>query len=213
MKTRPQSVTSFTLINAGTDQTIAPIQDCDVIDLALIGTNKLNIEAFTNPPVVGSVKFDLYGNITKENKAPYAAGGNSGPNFRAITFAPGTYTVTATPFARRNFKGDEGASLTVTFTIINSGPAFRLEQDQLENALSVYPNPVSDFLVVELDAEHQRTATVTVSNLMGQVLVSQSAEGESGWATKLNLEQLPAGQYVLTVEGIDWQTSRTIVKE
>lgn len=214
MNTRPQAVTSFTLINADTDQTIGPLQDGDVIDLANIGTNRLNAQAFTNPSTVGSVEFEVNGFTQTENKAPYAAGGNSGANFHPIYVAPGTYTLTATPYAKRNLKGDKGQALTVTFTVINSGPPFRLENDMMSLYLNVYPNPVSDFLIVEMDEAVTGPVQLALYNLQGQLLVSKTMEAEAGTnVTKINLSDYPQGQYYLHVRGDSWTGIKQLVKE
>lgn len=214
MNTRPQAVTSFTLINADTDQTIGPLQDGDVIDLANIGTNRLNAQAFTNPSTVGSVEFEVNGFTVTENKAPYAAGGNSGNDFHPISVAPGTYTLTATPYAKRNLKGDKGQALSVTFTVINSGPPFRLENDVMSLYFNVYPNPVSDFLIVEMDEAVTGPVQLALYNLQGQLLVSKTMEAEAGTnVTKINLSDYPQGQYYLHVRGDSWTGIKQLVKE
>jgi N-acetylneuraminic acid mutarotase len=117
-----QSVVSFTLINADTDQPVAGYQTISngaVIKTASIGTTHLNIRANTNPTVVGSVRFGLDGNpnARMENSAPYALFGNSGSNYNAGSFATGQHTLTGTPYTNSSGQGAGGAALSISFTI------------------------------------------------------------------------------------------------
>jgi hypothetical protein len=50
-----QSVVSFDLINADTDQVIGPLNDGDILNLATLPTRNLNVRANTSPSTVGSV--------------------------------------------------------------------------------------------------------------------------------------------------------------
>jgi len=119
-----QSVVSFTLINADTDQPIAgfnPLTSSAVLNLATLPTRNLNIKANTSPAVVGSVRFGLDGssNYRTESGSPYALAGNSGSNYRAWTPSLGSHTLTATPYTRSDARGTAGTPLTVTFTVVN----------------------------------------------------------------------------------------------
>jgi hypothetical protein len=117
-----ESVVSFTLINADTDQPVSGYQTINngaVINTASIGTTHLNIRANTNPAVVGSVRFGLDGNPNSrmENTAPYALFGNSGSNYTAGIFSTGKHTLTATPYSGSSGQGNTGGALTVSFTV------------------------------------------------------------------------------------------------
>ncbi|HZT78163.1 MAG TPA: malectin domain-containing carbohydrate-binding protein [Vicinamibacterales bacterium] len=129
-----QAVTSFTLINADTDQPIAafnPIHTGATIDLAALPTLHLNIRANTSPSTVGSVRFRLDGNANfrTDNAAPYALSAETGGNYAAWTPSLGSHTVTATPYTKSNASGKAGTPLTITFFVtqlrINAGgPAY-----------------------------------------------------------------------------------------
>ena len=70
-------VTSFTLVNAATDQDLRTLNSGDTIDLSADGSS-LNIRANVSGSA-GSVRFALDGNSNyqTENVAPYALAGDS----------------------------------------------------------------------------------------------------------------------------------------
>ena len=76
-----QSVVSFSLINADTDQPISgfdPLTPGATLNFATLPTSNLNIRANTSPSTVGSVRFGLDGNANyrTETAAPYSLGGD-----------------------------------------------------------------------------------------------------------------------------------------
>ncbi len=117
-----QSVDSFTLINADSDQPISGyevISDGAIINSASLPTTHLNVRANTSPAVVGSVRFGLDGspNTSTESSAPYALFGDSGGNYNAGTFSIGKHTLSGTPFAQSGAHGTAGTALTISFTM------------------------------------------------------------------------------------------------
>jgi large repetitive protein len=116
-----QSVTSFTLINAATDQPIAahnPMVSGSTILMSSLATTNLNIRANTNPPTVGSVVFTFSGQPSSrtESGAPYALAGDSAGNYANWNPGLGTFTLTATPYTGPGGAGTAGTPLTITFT-------------------------------------------------------------------------------------------------
>ncbi len=114
------SVPGFTLIDAETNQVVGPLNDGDVINL-----NDFQWWAFTvvaeTEGLVESVRFEQDGAFLKlENLVPYAAAGDSNGNFAKYDLMPGTYTLTATPYAADGANGAAGASRSVTFTVVKS---------------------------------------------------------------------------------------------
>jgi Kelch motif len=117
-----QSVASFTLINADSDQPVAgydPINNGAMINTASIGTVNLNIRANTSPSIVGSVRFgvDSNANYHIETSAPYALFGNSGNDYAPGNFSAGNHTLTGTPFTGKSGQGTAGTALTISFTV------------------------------------------------------------------------------------------------
>lgn len=65
---------------------------------------------------------------------------------------------------------------------------------------SVYPNPASDVLNVELNMKNSENATLEVLNTVGEVVISQSNELTAGQTkVELNIKSLPAGTYFISV--------------
>ena len=79
-------------------------------------SSQLNIRAGVRSGAsIGSVRMTLSGAMSSsrtEGIAPYALFGDRGGR----AFAPGTYTVTATPYPERNLGGAPGPALSVTFS-------------------------------------------------------------------------------------------------
>lgn len=115
------AVSTFTLIDADTDQAIRELKDGETINLADLGTLNLNIRANTNPDAVGSVVFSLSGAATRkytENIHPYALfADNQAGDYYAWTPKNGNYKLTATPYSAAKGKGKKGTPLTIHFTV------------------------------------------------------------------------------------------------
>ena len=121
--TPAQTVTSFTLINADTDQPLAahnPMSNGATLDFAVLGTRNLSIRANTNPATVGSVLFGYDGNANyrTESSPPYTIAGdaNNGADYLPWTPTLGSHTLTATPYTAT---GTAGTALTINFTVID----------------------------------------------------------------------------------------------
>jgi CubicO group peptidase (beta-lactamase class C family) len=118
-----QAVTSFTLVNADSNQDIGPLASGATLNLATLPTRNLNVRANTSPSVVGSVRFALDGNTNfrTESAAPYALAGDASGDYNAWTPAVGSHTLTATPYSGSGATGTPGTSLTVTFSVTDGG--------------------------------------------------------------------------------------------
>jgi hypothetical protein len=130
-------VTSFTLINANNDQELRTINNGDAINLAQLGTTKINIRVNTSPSQVGSVVIGLNSNsrYKVENTAPYTIGSNSGSDYYAWNYPSGQINLTATPYQWSNGGGTAGTPLTVSFSI-TSGTASNPDSDTVVQAPS-----------------------------------------------------------------------------
>jgi hypothetical protein len=132
-----QSVTSFTLVNANTDRDIRTIANGETINLAQIGTTKINIRANTNPGSVGSLIFSLNGNARYkiENSGPYTVGNNNGADYAAWSYPTGNISLTATPYTGKDGTGTAGVPLTINFSIV-TGTASNPDTDAVVQAPS-----------------------------------------------------------------------------
>lgn len=117
-----QTLTSFTLINADTNQ---PIQTLSLTDGAVLHLSdlppRINIRANTSPATVGSVVFSLSGAVNRtqtESAAPYALFSDNAGNYHPWTPVLGNYTLTARPYTNSSGGGTGGTPLTVSFQIV-----------------------------------------------------------------------------------------------
>ncbi|SOD80271.1 choice-of-anchor Q domain-containing protein [Spirosoma fluviale] len=119
----PQRLAHLYLINADTDQPIQELTNGQQLDLSLLPTKNLAIQAVTDPTVVGSVVFALSGQQSHqqvETIAPYALFGDNQGDYSGWTPPLGNYTLTATPFSGAGGTGSIGTALSVSFTVIES---------------------------------------------------------------------------------------------
>jgi hypothetical protein len=115
-------VTGFTLIDMSMDAAIMMLNENDVIDLSLAGS-QLSIRADTSG-VIGSVSFGFDGNdsFRTESVAPYALGGDQNSDYTAVSqlLQIGTHTVSATPYSGSGKSGIVGSTSSISFSVINN---------------------------------------------------------------------------------------------
>lgn len=113
-------VTQLVLVDADTDQAIGPIVSGDVINFAVLGTNRVNVVAETAGPTA-SVRFalDSNGNFRTENSAPYSLAGDTAGDYKPWTPTLGTHALKATPYSADSAGGTAGTPLEVTFTVVD----------------------------------------------------------------------------------------------
>ncbi len=121
-KKADSQVSSFTLVNASTDQDVQILNDGDILNLAAFPVNNFNIRANSNS--VGSIVFVLSLNGTAiktqtENFAPYSLFGDINGKYNSWVPQEGGYTLTATPFSAANGSGIAGICTDYKFS--NSG--------------------------------------------------------------------------------------------
>ncbi|WP_191906974.1 InlB B-repeat-containing protein [Adhaeribacter soli] len=111
------------LINANTNLPIRGLVSGDVLNLATLPTRKLNIQAVTNPSLVGSVVFNLSGQQSKtrsDDSGPhYSLQGDSNGDYSSWTPAVGSYTLKAQSFSGSNGIGTAGTAILISFTVID----------------------------------------------------------------------------------------------
>lgn len=113
------AVTGLTLVNADTDKDILTLTNGASINLATIGTSRLNIRA--NATGTASVVFYLNGKAFRtESSQPFALAGDASGNYNVWSPAIGNYTVAVTPYTQAGGKGTKGTTLTTSFSIVKS---------------------------------------------------------------------------------------------
>jgi hypothetical protein len=180
---QPPPVTSYTLINALTEQPIAgydPIPEGALIDLAALPTRRLNIRANT-PQAVGSVAFALNGGLYNvENEQPYALAGNIGANYLDWVAAAGAYSLVGTTYSGGSQGGTAGAAATLHFTFSDSSSApiavtgFTLIDAVTDQPIAGY-DPIPAGAILDLAALPTRSLNIranTEPSVVGSVVFS-----------------------------------------
>ncbi|SNR16278.1 Ig-like domain-containing protein [Tenacibaculum jejuense] len=196
-------VTSFTLIDAVTNQLLGPLNEGDTINIANFGANRFSVLANTEGADTRSVVFEFNNRnrFNVENFAPYSLKGDFAGNFNGIKFPIGTNTITATPYKRIFGKGKPGSGISVTFTVINDNSS----TDQMVNG-QISPNPVRDIATVTLKENNNfkdianMNLKVSIHTLSGftmkQPVLFSLNEQQKG---QVNVGSLPTGIYILRV--------------
>ena len=132
-----QHTATFTLFDTRTD---LPIIGFDPIPHnATLNLNQLplyiNIRANLSEDA-GSVKFSFRNRDTFhiENAAPFALFGDTGGDYKDGRIPVGSYTLTATPFAKKKGRGAAGAPFSVSFTVVREGAALQVTSFVLVDA-------------------------------------------------------------------------------
>jgi hypothetical protein len=92
-------------------------------------------------------------------------------------------------------------------------PGFRpaVTESPKGTGINVYPNPVSDFITIELYSETARTFRVDIINITGNLVMSERKVFENKFWCKdpLNIENLIRGFYLVRVYSEDGVLNRT----
>ncbi len=198
------------------------LEDGETIVLSEISNNALNIEAITDPAIVGSVVFDLQapGNLSRvrtENIVPYAVFGNG-----SRPFVEGDYTLTAIPYQESNAGGAAGTAATINFSVV-AGDALAGTEVNLANGaiatdalqLDIYPNPARLSATLQLTSKLEGAAQVRIIDLSGRI-VQDIQFNKVGLVNRrpLSLDGLNSGVYQVQVT-VDNETvvSRLVITQ
>jgi hypothetical protein len=147
-----------------------------------------------------------------ENFAPYALHGDSNGDYNPYAYTPGTYTVSATPYDKRNGKGTKGQKHTITFTVIDSNAGARAAD--ATPGIKLYPNPAQTKFNLELEGLSAGELIISLYSLNGE-LVKQHAVMTAGGnhLETISLINLPAGMYIVKVQNGEMMRTEKVVKE
>ena len=155
-------LTGFTLVDVSDQSTVAALADGAEVDLGarFAGSFGIRAEVAPNAPV-GSVALSLSGAKTvsrTENIAPYSLWGDenrgSGSALHGAALPAGSYTLSATAYAKRSAEGDVLGTRTVSFDIL-APPALSVADAEAEEGTDA----TLEFAVT-LDREAAHTVTV-----------------------------------------------------
>lgn len=80
-------------------------------------------------------------------------------------------------------------------------------------AVQLFPNPATDIVQLQIPASQKETATVSVANTAGQVIIQRSVQlNEGDNAFSIPLSQFPNGQYYLIISKSSGRQSLPFIK-
>ncbi len=144
-----------------------------------------------------------------------------GDGWKSVSYVTFQWSVTdTTVYYIKNEAGDIFKLYPTGFTGNSTGTSyFSIEQLSfagIENkelhVLDIYPNPTTNNVKIVLDV--QSDLVINVQNQMGQILLSDSVNGQSGLTIKqINFDNMPVGMYFIEVISNGKSTVKTIIKK
>lgn len=201
-----QTTASATGLAAG-DYTVTVTDDASCISLATITVTQpsaLNVTAQGTNPSCDICPDGSATAIVSGGTAPYTYEWNDPQGQTTATasdLVEGTYTVTVT-----DFNGcTETASVTITalvtgITVIN------------ESSLVIYPNPVSDFITVDLETNIPTQITIRVSDMTGRIMAEKNTNANGFYREQFDFGNFAPGLYFVIAESRTEKFVRKVVK-
>lgn len=144
-----------------------------------------------NPPYNINIQWTNNGNAIQD-----------ATNDTLVVTATGAYSVSGAPDLCPNFVQNLGFDLEYNFIICENSVG-----EDATNKLSIYPNPAGNFITLtNLPA---KANTYSLCNMVGQVILSGNITTEN---QQIEVEGLPTGVYILTVNGVQPITTKVIVE-
>ncbi len=168
-------VVGFTLVDAASNVDLGPLNDGDVIDLAV--NPSVNIRAEVCSEVgLGSVRFKINTRQYRiENETPYAMAGDKFGNYNKWHVRVGDYFIEAIPHAGANGSGTAGTLSSINVTVINSGGTPKHEDEMeflpsiegLNVFIQAFPNPFTDQLTFDFSVPEDSRVSLEIFNVTG----------------------------------------------
>jgi hypothetical protein len=122
--------------------------------------------------------------------SPYTYAWDNGGTTASISgLTAGTYVVTVT---------DNHGCTSVDSAVVNF--AVGINDLNAKIGLQAYPNPAVDQLNVVVSLPAEDNINVKLANGVGQVVFEKQVNGTSRFSTTINVKDLPAGIYLLSVK-------------
>jgi hypothetical protein len=86
------------------------------------------------------------------------------------------------------------------------------EEELAETNFSVYPNPATSDLFVDLKLTNvAKNVSVKITDIMGRIVLEQSAVNVQNETIKINIAQIPSGVYLTKIETSEGSTTKKII--
>lgn len=82
-------------------------------------------------------------------------------------------------------------------------------KDNPQIQINLYPNPATQYVVLDMGTGEEMTGTITITDMMGKVCLQQQAEGAS---YRVNVGNLPVGMYFLTYTDREKKMTKKFLK-
>jgi hypothetical protein len=177
---------------------LVQVRDITKPIIDLLGINEVNLlrwKEYVDPPVaiVDNYNTDasLRGFLVTTNSLPKNLQGNYFGD--GIGLFSVCYTV-------RDSSGNVSDEACRKINVI---PNVGLGSLNIDDIMSVYPNPTSDKLYLRLVDRMDKDVKVTVMDLLGKSILTENLNGKVLQAQELDLSKQPSGIYLLKVEAGD----------
>lgn len=112
----------------------------------------------------------------------------------------------------KGFESEFGRSIIFDFVLPLTSSNESIEKAQ---RLSVYPNPASSLINVELQGFEAQELQLQVFSLTGQLVLSEMIDhnGTAFMKAEVNIDQLASGAYLMKVQGKDRVWTRELIKQ
>lgn len=203
------AVTSYTLINADTNEDIMELNDQDILDLNKYGNTRLSIRANTVGDDIQSVVMMLSGPIRttiRERIKPYALFGDLPVNnYSGKHFRPGNYELTSTPYDRNNLAGGAktirftakyGENLRVAFADQVLEEKESDSEDALESGkITIYPQPSNGLVNFKYPSGLAENTYLQIIDSHGRIIYG----GDIGQTPAFDFRNFGSGLYLLII--------------
>ena len=192
---------SFFLVAAPAGTVLRTINNGANVNLATLPTRSLSVTAVPATKV-GSLKLQHNLQVRTDNSAPYSIAGDTNGVFTAANLSVGIHTITATPYPKPNLGGTPGASVTITFEVVDRvkrNPTL-LTADSSDQAIAVNAatfvrDPFSLLTEQNFSSDKRTRVMLFVSDL-------EFGEGDSVSDVLVKAENTAVGSVPLAIEYI-----------
>lgn len=178
------------------------------------GQQLIDQAVFANPSTALRTQFQS-NNLFFTGPISTAANGGTNPRI----FAPGSYAYGSSlqHFNEGTFPLASGNSLMTPYSSVQevehlpgdilmgtlqdigwSTNVVEINEQQAANNIELYPNPAADFIELSFGEMNESVINVTILDLAGNVVVTQTANSN---LTQVDISQLPSGTYFCEVSG------------
>lgn len=215
------TISSYTLVNAVTDQDILTMRNGSVLFLKSL-PRKLNIRANSTAPLLGKVLFNLSGAQTRTREdalVPYSVFGDNNGDYAGWNAIAGNYVLKATPYSSAATGNTEGLPLTINFSVSKNAGISSVVLDETglneinaeEFLVKYYPNPFKDRLTVNVSSTKNAKFNISLFDLYGRSILQMN---DLNMNKSLVLgENIAAGVYILVIKTADKIQRFKLIKE